>query len=126
MIFSVSAGKNAQQGSGQDGNNARAAHELSARASNREVGEEHLHLPLHCYPTSYSIPNTDGQKGFIPLAQNPAQIPAKLTQVPWCAATTSLQAQRVLILKAPPDCSRFHPNRNFPLQTSKHNKVMST
>lgn len=126
MIFSVSAGKNAQQGSGQDANNTRAAHGFSARASNGKVGEEHLHLPLHCYPTSYSIPNTDRQKGFISLTQNPAQIPAKSTQVPWHAATTSLQARRVLILKASADCSRFHPNTNFSLQTSKHIKVMST
>lgn len=117
---------------GQYGTDRRAAHELSPRASNGETGQERLHLPFQqtvqtncCYPTRSSIPNSDWQRGFIQLAQNPVQIPAKSTQVPWCISVTSLEAQRVPVLKASSDCSRFHPSRMFPLQTSKHIKVMS-
>lgn len=116
---------------GQYGTDRRAAHELSPRASNGEAGQERLHLPFQqtvqtnrYYLTWLSIPNTDWQRGFIQLTQNPVQIPAKSTQVPRCTSTTSLEAQRVPILKASSDCSRFHPNRKFPLQTSKHMKVM--
>lgn len=114
----------------QYGTDRRAAHELLPRMSNREAGQEHLHIPLQqsmqtncCYPIWSYISNADWYRSFIWLKQNTVQNTTKSSQVP----NMLLQplAQRAPVLKASSDHSRFHPNRKFLVHTSKHIKVMS-